>query len=208
MRIYILKKIIILCLMFGLIIPFNCFAKSEILERISKALTTFEATIINGPQNQILINKGEDSGVKKGDLFTIYNFDSEQKNSKESLGFFPKMIGIGKIVKTEKHFAELIIKDNKEIKQGFIARRYDDIKVSFIDKDGGNHILYEKICSNLFRLNWQPYKTKQDSKPKDFELTIVASNNNITIKSYNIIIDVLKNDFESIARFKSIFLSK
>ncbi|KPA19266.1 conserved hypothetical protein, secreted [Candidatus Magnetomorum sp. HK-1] len=204
MKNFLFKSIFMACLIFGLIVPFDCLAKSEIVDLISKALNTVEVTIINGPQNQILINKGSDNGIKKGDLFTIYNFNSEIKDSKESLGFFPEMVSIGKIIKTEKRFAELFVKDQQtEIKPGFIARRYDDINAYFIDNDGGNHILYEKISSNLFRLNWQPYTTKMNLKPKDFELTLIASNNNITVKSNNVIMGVYENDFESIARFKN-----
>lgn len=139
---------------------------AESLESLTADLSRIEGSIFFTSNGKTLINKGKTSGVHKGDLWTISEPGEIVKDpaTGKTLGQLNTPIAHGLTVKVEQEFCEITytcIQPNCKIKQGQIARRFDEIPVIFQDATGEGIGLYELLRSKLPHLKWETYTRTQ-----------------------------------------------
>ncbi|MFO7970626.1 MAG: hypothetical protein R6U40_02610 [Desulfobacterales bacterium] len=186
MRVTVLSAILFLSLCLNIV-----YAEKITLGEIVEELGTLEAKVIKASHGRYLINMGTIHGIKKGNLWTVYSTDEQviEPVTGKKLGVLPAPLAIGKVTGVEKYFSEISVKCFKEscnIKSGITAIRYRDIKTMFYDVNGFSFRLYELIRAMLPSLDWQGYRSIENSAdvtqlPEG--VVIVADKERITIWS-------------------------
>ena len=93
---------------------------------------------------QIVINKGKNHEIKKGDRFLIYRLDEEinDPDTGESLGVLELIIGKGEVIHVQDSMSTLKSTDKKNIKirntLGFFPERTDTEDVPFDGAETGD----------------------------------------------------------------------
>ncbi len=141
-------------------------AHADYLNNLTTDLSSIEGAILTTSNGNTLINKGKTSGVHKGDLWTISEPGESLKDpaTGKTLGQLNTPIAHGRTVKVEQEFCEITytcIQPKCKLKQGQIARRFDEIPVIFQDATGEETGLYELLRSKLPHLKWEAYTRTQ-----------------------------------------------
>ncbi len=192
-----LKQSIFFSLVWILILAPICFAGEFPVASIVQDLSTIEAAVIVRPNGHLLLNKGSNDSVRKGDLWSIYSkgevvFDPV---SGEELGSLDEIVGFAWITRTDQRFSEIELTGpakSSEVKTGQQARRYDGIKAIFQDGTGSHSSLYEKLRAGLPSLNWEYVVSETGAaltSPRDALLLAVAKDR-LTVRGGGEIIQV------------------
>ena len=177
-----LKQSIFFSLVWTLILAPICFAGEFPVASIVQDLSTIEAAVIVRPNGHLLLNKGSNDSVRKGDLWSVYSKGEVVLDpvSGEELGSLDEIIGSARITRTDQRFSEIDLTEpakSGEVKTGQQARRYDGIKAIFQDGTGTHSSLYEKLRAGLPSLNWEYVVTETGAAltpPQDALLLAVA----------------------------------
>ncbi|HIE07736.1 MAG TPA: hypothetical protein EYP64_06800, partial [Desulfarculaceae bacterium] len=183
-----LKQSIFFSLVWTLMLVPICFGGELPVASIVKDLSAIEAAVIVRPNGQLLLNKGSNDLVRKGDLWSLYSKGEVVLDpvSGEELGSLDEIIGSAMITRTDKRFSEIELTDpakSGEVKTGQQALRYDGVKAIFQDGTGANYPLYEKLRAGLPSLNWE-YKVTEVgatlTPPRD-ALLLAAAKDRLTV---------------------------
>ncbi len=167
----IIKSKILRVLFLSVIFIIPAYAGTIPIDRLVKELKVVDATLISFPNGLFFINKGSSSGVRKGELWTIFSAGDpvEDPATGKSLGFFQIPIGEAKITSIAENFSQVSIKlldKSKKIKSGMAAKRFDKVDILFQDSDGLHFSDYEILRTKLPNLNWKAY-LDDENKFKD-----------------------------------------
>lgn len=146
-----------------------CVSAELPVPAIVNDLRSIEAAVIVRPNGRLLLNKGSNDSVHKGDLWSIYNKGEViiDPVSGAELGSLDETIGSARVIMADKKFSEITLTDpavGPQVKTGQQALRYDGIKAFFQDKTGGNERVYEKLRASLPFLKWQYIKSGQGAE--------------------------------------------
>jgi len=201
-----LKQSIFFFLVWSLIQVPMCLAGKLPVSSIVQDLSVIEAAMIVRPNGRLLLNKGSQDSVRKGDLWSIYNKGEIVIDpiSGEELGSLTDSIGIARITRTDKRFSEVMLTDStrsSNVETAQKALRYDGLQAIFQDKTGNNYTMYEELRAGLPSLNWEYKISKEGAKtthPMNV-LLLAATQNRLTVWSGDEVVKVYENLDSSVA---------
>ncbi len=201
-----LKQSIFFFLIWSLTLVPICLAGELPVASIVKDLSVIEAAMIVRPNGHLLLNKGSDDSVRKGDLWSIYSKGEIVLDpiSGEELGSIDETIGTARITRTDKRFSEVKLlapAKSSNVKTAQQAKRYDGIKTIFQDKTGKNAAVYEKLRANLPSLSWEYKVSKEGAKftPPMDALLLAAAQDRLTVWSGGEVVKVYETIEPSVA---------
>ncbi len=201
-----LKQSIFFFLIWSLTLVPVCLAGELPVASIIKDLSVIEAAMIVRPNGNLLLNKGSNDSVRKGDLWSVYSKGEIVLDpiSGEELGSIDESIGTARITRTDKRFSEVKLiapAKNSAVKTAQQAKRYDGITTIFQDETGDNYAVYEKLRIDLPSLNWEYKQSKEGAKftPPMDALMLTAAQERLTVLSGGEVVKVYEMMASSVA---------
>ena len=168
------------------------------LEAVKQDLGEKTARLISGPKDQLLVNKGENAGIQKGDLFTVYSSGSPviDPETGKRLGEMAEPLAVCQAKKIHPLFAEVrvhCLQPECKVASGLEAVRFRDVKATYLDAAAGTFSHYKSLRAALGHLDWQGYEAvsgreAEKGLQKDAgadqkvpELTLVAGRDRLTL---------------------------
>ncbi|MBS3755087.1 MAG: hypothetical protein KGY56_05245 [Desulfobacterales bacterium] len=159
---------------------------------IEKALAPREARVIQGPEDRMLVNKGSQDQVEKGDIFCIYASGQAVTDPEtgQNLGSYAEPEAFGRVVRTSEKFAEIrvwCLELDCSIEPGQAAVRFKEVPAWFLDVDGTHFSDYTAIRAELSYLDWQGYTRNADpgdaQEAAEFAVVFAAQADRLTLWS-------------------------
>ncbi len=189
-----MRKIIFIPSLFAIFFVILCsYAFAETIKNIEafkKDLSPMEGSVIVIQKNIYGINKGIDSGIKQGELWTLYGEGMSVKDPKtgQELGKTANPVGFFIVTRPQQQFSEIEIKckGKCDIKSNMTARRFSDIPAVLYDTSNLGVDFYDQIRGVLPNLQWKSREVVTDSLklkiPRE-NLSFVAKSNGVTLWS-------------------------
>lgn len=169
------------------------------MEALQQDLGEKSARLISGPQDQLLVNKGENAGIQKGDLFTVYAPGSPviDPQTGKRLGELAEPLAVCQAEEVHPRFAEVRIyclQPECKVASGLEAVRFRDVKVTYLDAAADTFSHYKSLRAALRHLDWQGYaavsgkeaekrlqKANKGTDQRVPELTLTAGRDRLTL---------------------------
>ncbi|WP_456434183.1 hypothetical protein [Thermosulfuriphilus sp.] len=176
------------------------FVWAEGLEGLAQNFSPLSALVINVEKDTVLIDKGEKDGVRRGDLFTIYQEGQKiiHPVTKREIGRLKEPLAKAEAIRVEETFSVLRILEKKgEPKVGQPAVRFADIRVLLLEDPPGSAqqvlpslraALSEAEFVNLPGVSWRDLNPSFLSR-EDIDLVLVADTNGLRV--YNQALELL-----------------
>ena len=172
-----LFKLSLFCLLFFL--PLTVVA--ELPPQVVADFNTLGGYIIMPVGDEYLVDLDSSQNLREGDILTIVTPGQKVIHpiSKEILGSLDTPIGFLQVtrIKSGYSYAKLIVADKPPEKGGQI-RRYEQVPVLFVDKQGVGESLRDELKSGLTQLNWL-----DDDSSNQALLLFTLENNRLSVKN-------------------------
>ena len=167
------KRCTLLCSLFISCCFLAVTVSAATIDDIAKDMQPLEGAVVDTVSGQIIVNLGKESGVKKGDLFTVFRAGKKliDPNTGKVLGRIESPAGVIDITRVEKIFSYARPEKKKgAIKRGDKVVRFKELTAAAEDKTGrAGHFLFQ-LRERLADLDWQ-------DDPKNADLVFVRENN-------------------------------
>ncbi len=167
------KACILLCIFVCLCLCLVLSANAATVADIAKDMQPLEGYVVDKVGGQIIINLGKQSGVKKGDLFTVFQKGKKlvDPTTGKVLGRIENRAGVIGVTRVEKIFSySRAVEKMSKIKPGAKVVRFKELTAATRDKTGRAGHFFFQLKERLADLDWQDDATKA-------ELVFVRDNN-------------------------------
>ena len=163
-------------LMCGVLCVLSCFAltvDAATVADIAKDMQPLTGYVVDQVSGQVILNLGKEAGVKKGDLFTVFQKGKKliDPTTGKILGSVENRSGVLGVTRVEKIFSySRPLKKKGRIKRGDKVVRFKELTAATEDKTGQADHFFFQLKERLSDLDWQ-------DNAKNAELVFVRENN-------------------------------